>query len=539
MHRGTSFARVEEGMLEREILFDSTTLEMKLNWKIKWVSGIKLDLAANFAGIGWSFLTQILCIPLYIKFLGIEAYGLIGFYLMLQAILQILDLGLSPTLNREMARFSVKPENAGEARDLVRTLETGYWLIGIAIGAMMVAGAPVIATHWIKASVIPVRDLKNTVLLMGVLAVFQWPGSFYQGGLLGLGRQVLSNSLNIFFSTLANGGAVLILWLVSPTIQAFFLWLVAVNAAKAIFLALSLWVSLPAATRTPQFDLRQLRNVWRFAAGMSGITACALVLTQMDKLILSRLLNLKVFGYYALAGMFGAGLSMIVGAVFNTIFCRFSALVAAGNEAALKHLYHRCTQLMAVLILPLAAVLALFSTDILQLWTRNEVVAQNAGPIATLLVVGSAVNGLLNLPYALQLANGWTSLNLRLGIFLTLVFAPAIWYMAKLYGATGAASVWIALNFCNMAISVPLMHRRLLKGEMLRWFTEDCGSVFAVVLIVVGIARALTISPMRPLVAVSVLPVVLVSALLAGAFAAPEIRSQLLDKLSKLRLDYA
>src|ERR1700674_2796509 len=123
---------------------------MNLRWKIKLTSGFKLDLAANFAGVGWSFLMQIVCIPLYLRFLGIEAYGLIGFYLMLQAILQVLDFGLSPTMNREMARYSVQPEKAAEARDLVRTLETGYWLIGIAIGAGMVAAAPVIATDWIK-----------------------------------------------------------------------------------------------------------------------------------------------------------------------------------------------------------------------------------------------------------------------------------------------------------------------------------------------------------------------------------------------------
>jgi len=512
---------------------------MKLPWKIKLTSGFKLDLAANFAGVGWSFLMQIACIPLYLRFLEIEAYGLIGFYLMLQAILQVVDLGLSPTMNREMARYSVQPEKAAEARDLVRTLEAGYWLIGIAIGAVILAAAPAIAADWIKPSAIPVRDIQHTVMLMGVLAVFQWPVSFYQGGLMGLGRQVLYNGLSISLGTLANGGAVLILWRVSPTIQAFFLWLVAVNAAKAVLLAICLWKSLPPATCSPQFDLRRVRNIWRFAAGMSGITACALILTQSDKVILSKLFNLKLFGYYTLAGMFGVGLSMTVGSVFNTVFPRFSALVAAGNEEALKHLYHRCTQLMAVLILPLAAVLALFSTDILQFWTRNTEVARNAGPIASVLVVGTAINGLMNLPYALQLANGWTSLNLWLSIFLTLTLVPAIWFMATHYGPVGAASVWIALNCCSMAISVPLMHRRLLKGEMVRWFTEDVGLALAAVFVVVGSARALIVSPLRPLMAVAILPIVLLSALLAGAFAAPQIRNLLLEKLSKIPLDYA
>jgi len=511
---------------------------MKEPLELKSLSRFRHGLLANFAGTGWSAIVQVVSIPLYIKFLGIEAFGLIGFYLLLQAMLQVLDLGLSPTINREMARYSVHPEKAAEARDLVRTLEAGYWLIGIAIGALILAAAPLIAADWIKASAIPVHNVRHAVMLMGVLAVFQWPVSLYQGGLMGLGRQVLYNSLNILFVTLANGGAVLILWLVSSTIQAFFLWLVAASAAKAILLSVFLWKSLPLATRPSQFDLHQVRNVWRFAVGMTGITASALILTQLDKVIVSRLLDLKTFGYYALAGMFGSGLSMIVASVFNTIFPRFSALVAAHDEEALKRLYHRCTQLMAVLVLPLAAVLALFSTDILQFWTKNAELARDAGPVATLLVIGSALNGLMNLPYALQLAYGWTGVGLRINLFLTVTLVPSVWILTSHYGAIGAASAWAGLNCIYIAIGVPLTHRRLLRGEMGRWLVEDVGLSLTAVLLVAGLGRALITQPTSAGMATVNFSVVFFGALIAAAFAAPQIRSRLLTELSRIRLGY-
>ena len=94
---------------------------------------LKRNIIANFAGQGWSALMGLAFVPLYIKFLGIEAYGLIGFFAMLQGAFQILDFGLSQTMNREMARYSAIPDKAGEARDLVRTLEVGYWIIGFVI----------------------------------------------------------------------------------------------------------------------------------------------------------------------------------------------------------------------------------------------------------------------------------------------------------------------------------------------------------------------------------------------------------------------
>lgn len=512
---------------------------MDLQWKLKLTSGFKLGLLANFTGSAWSVLVQLVCVPLYIRFMGIEAFGLIGFYLMFQAMLQVLDLGLSPTMSREMARYSVQPDKADEARDLVRTLEIGYWLIGIVVGAGLVVASPWVATHWIKAGAMPVGSVKQAVMLMGVLAVFQWPVSFYQGGLMGLGRQVLYNGLIISFSILSNLGAVLILWRVSPTIRAFFLWFVATNALKAVSCVIFLWKSLPSASRHSRFDFDRIRSIGPFAAGMSGITVCALILMQSDKLILSKLLNLKAFGYYCVAGTLGSGMLIIITPMFNAIFPRFTALAEAGDEDALKQLYHRCTQLMALLLLPLAAVLALFSTDILQLWTRNAEVARNAGPIATLLVIGFAMNGLMNLPYALQLAYGWVSIALRLAISMVIISVPAILLMTTSYGAVGAASVWVGINALYMGFGVPLTHRRLLPHEMTRWLFQDVGPSLVAVALVAGLGRALITGQMSPLVTSIALFVVLLAALAAAACVAPLIRGRLLTKLSSIWLDYA
>src|SRR2546428_5585016 len=125
------------------------------------MTGLKQNILANLVGQAWSVLLSLALIPFYIKFLGVEAYGLIGFYVMLQGILQVLDLGLSPTMNRELARYSVLTEKAGEARDFVRTLEVGYWLIGVAIGWGVLTAASFIATHWVKASAISLREVQQ------------------------------------------------------------------------------------------------------------------------------------------------------------------------------------------------------------------------------------------------------------------------------------------------------------------------------------------------------------------------------------------
>ena len=67
---------------------------------------LKRNLIANYLGQGWTALMGLAFIALYIKFLGIEAYGLIGIFAVLSAWLALLDMGMTPTVSREMARYT-------------------------------------------------------------------------------------------------------------------------------------------------------------------------------------------------------------------------------------------------------------------------------------------------------------------------------------------------------------------------------------------------------------------------------------------------
>ncbi|MBW1819154.1 MAG: oligosaccharide flippase family protein, partial [Deltaproteobacteria bacterium] len=91
-------------------------------------SAVKTNIAANFIGRIWASLMTLLFVPLYIQFLGVEAYGLVGFYASLKAVSSIFDFGLSTTLNREVARYTGSLEGQGFVSDTIRTLEVVYWL---------------------------------------------------------------------------------------------------------------------------------------------------------------------------------------------------------------------------------------------------------------------------------------------------------------------------------------------------------------------------------------------------------------------------
>ncbi len=500
----------------------------------------KSNLFANFAGSGMAALLQLAFIPFYIKFLGMEAYGLIGFYIMLQAIIQVLDLGLGPTMNREMARYSVSPDKIEEARDFTRTLETVYWILGIAAGAAIAVAAPVVAANWVNAGTLPLPVVRRALMLMGGLASLQLPIAFYQGGLMGLQRQVLFNGIKISLSVIGSGGAVIVLWLVSPTITAFLAWQFAVAALQAAVLGWFLWDSIPVPGHRPRFSTALLLNVWRFAAGMSGIAVSSIILTQVDKILLSKLLPLKTFGYYTLATAVGNGLYILIAPMFNATFPRISALMAARDENGVRELYHLSTQLMAALILPMALIVAFFSHEILTLWTGNAETAEKTAPIVSILVAGTAANGLMSLPYALQLAYGWTRLGLTITVSLIVTMVP-LYYLASLhYGPAGAAAVWVLLNLVYMAVGVPLTHTRILRGDACRWFLVDVALPLVVSVMVVGIARwVLRIDPSQRFSSTLILGGTLAATTSLAALASPMLRKWIGNQWKEWKSLYA
>ena len=498
---------------------------------MRGMSVIKRNIIANFGGKAWIILTSLVCIPLYIRFIGIESYGLVGIFASLQAFSGLLDMGLSTTLNRELARLSMVPDKAREMRNLVRTLEMIYWGMALLIGIAVFSLSEPIAHDWVKADNLSPSEVQQALMIMGAVIAFQWPLSFYSGGLMGMQKQVLLNLISISAATLRSFGAVLILWKLSPTIQAFFAWQVFVSMLNTSTVAGFLWYILPKSGHRSHFQKELLFRIWRFAAGMTAISVTAIVLTQADKVILSKILTLEMFGYYTLATVIASTLQYFAGPVFAALFPRFSQLVSLHDQEGLKELYHKSSQFMSVMILPVAIVVSLFSSEIMILWTGNTLTVANTHRIISLLIIGTALNGLMNLPYALQLAHAWTKLTLYTNIVASIVLVPMIYLLGSHYGAFGAAAVWVILNTGYMLICIPIMHSRLLQSEKWKWYVNDVGIPMLVAVIITLIWRVCVPDELARFGIFICLAGVTTTALIATAFATPVTRHWIAQKL--------
>ena len=432
---------------------------------------LKRDIGAGFLNSVWSAAVNLACVPVYVHFLGIEAYGIIGFYATTQALMQLLDLGLSPTINREVARCAALGKPA-EAANLLHTLSFVYWGVALAIGASIFLLAGPIAAGWLQSRSLPASTIERSVALLGLVIACRWPIGLYQGVLLGSLRLTVSSGINMLMVTLANGGAILVLALVTPRIEAFFAWQALVGLLYALTMRYAAWRALDVSA-APRFDAAGLMKTWRFAAGMSAIAVSGVILMQIDKVILSRMLPLDDFGRYALAWAVASGLYMILTPTFNIIYPRMSAFVAKGENDLLAEFYRTGTRVLSAALFPVAATAAVFSHELLLLWTRDAELARSAAPLVSFVLIGTALNGAMHFPYALQLASGFTRLPLTINGILLATMAPLTVALALKFGALGGAMAWASLNFVYLLVGTWLTHRHLLRDLGWSWLLFD------------------------------------------------------------------
>ena len=498
-------------------------------------ASLKANTLANIIGRASTGLMGFLFVPVYLKYLGAESYGLVGFWATLVGIFAVLDLGICATLNREMARLSVDPGSKTKMANLLYTLERINWGFAIVIGATVMSLAGPIARHWVNARELPIPIVQDALRLIGLMLILQWPYTLYSNGLNGLQRQVAQNVIAVSMTALRNIGVLGVLAWVSPTITAFFIWQIGGYLVQLMLSRHVLWRRIPRPYDPPRFQLRVLLPIRRFALSMSGISLVVMILTQADRIVLSKMIPLDQFGYYSLAAAVSGGLGMLVAPIATAVYPRLAQLVASADHLKIEEFYHNCCQIAAVSVLPVTIVVCLFSEEILLLWTGNSETTARVHLLVRVLVIGTGLNGLMNIPYALQLAYGWTSLALWSNAISVVLLVPAMVVLVWQWGPIGAAVTWVILNSGYVLFNIQVMHRRLLPGQQWRWYWKDVIMPAVAAAGVCVVARLVIPKQLPNMGMIPILINIASSALLASAFSVPAVRKRMLAGIGSLR----
>lgn len=423
---------------------------------------MKTNIIANYIGRFWGIFSNIVFIPLYIHFLGMEGYSIISFSLVLVGLMMILDIGMTTTLSKE---FASKSNCITTKQKLFTSLETIYLFIACLIILLFLIFSRLIAYHWLNVENISPDKVSNYLNILGVGIAFQLLAQFYWGGLIGLEQQVKANIYQIGLGVVRNGLVVVAL-LFFPDLYVFFIWQTLSMLIYAIIVRQSVVKSIfdtYSARNTFRIDPLTIKSIWRFAGGVMLISLVAAINSQMDKLAISKFLPITSLGYYTLAVSLSQGLLIIVSPLGTAIFPRLTALYSENRHQEASELFQKAFLFSNILIFTFASNMIFNAEDLIWIWTGNRQYAVESASFVPYLAVGMVVGSLQTIPYYISLANGFTKFNNYLGIASLLITFPGYWIMTKYYGAIGAAIVWCCIQTLITPIYLFLINKKFIK----------------------------------------------------------------------------
>lgn len=434
-------------------------------------------------------------LPLYLKHMGAEAYGLVGFFAMMQAWFNILDLGLTPTVSREMARYKGGSVSALQFRQLYRALMLVFFIIATLGGGGIYISSPFIVHEWLEIGSLPDNAVLTCIQLMAVIISLRWMSGLYRGVITGSEQIVWLSGYNALFATIRFAGVFIVMWQLDFDILVFFYYQLSVSIIEFLVLVSKASLTVPKLDdeRTSiGWSITPVKRVLRFSLAIAFTSSVWVLVTQTDKLVLSGILPIDEYGYFTLAVLIANSITVISGPVSNAILPRMSRLYAENNLELMLDVYRRSTQIICVIAGSVAVTLVSVAEPLLLAWSGEPSLASKAAPLLQLYASGNAFLCVGAFAYYLQYAKGNLKYHLIGNIILMIVLVPSIVFFARSFGAIGAGYVWLITNALYLMVWVSFVHVKLVPGLHRKWLIHDVLTIMGPISILGYCISALT-----------------------------------------------
>jgi O-antigen/teichoic acid export membrane protein len=455
---------------------------------------LRISILANYLSQFYVTLVSMALVPVYLRHMGAEAYGLVGFFSMLFSLFYLLDMGLTPTISRETARFHGGVLSAQSFRQLFRAMSLAFALVAV-LGALGIwLASDWVVGRWFKLDVLPHGSALLAVQLMALTVAMRWMGGLYRGVLSGGERMVWLPAFNAIMATLRFVGVLAAMQLWGYTVQVFFTYQLAVALTEFAVLGAKT-VSLLPPVPVVGWSFGPLRPLLQFGLITAVSSALGVLLMQVDKFLLSGLLPLAEYGHFSLAVVVATSVMVVSAPISTALMPRMARLHAERREPELLSIYRLSTRLTSSLGLGGALTLAFCAHPLLTTWTGDAAWAHEFWPVLSLYAVGYGFWALGAFPYYLQYARGQLRWYLWGNLGLLCIQVPAVVWAAGHSGAVGAGMAWLVLSGLYLVVWGAVVHRRLSPGLHMPWLFRDVLAMNWPVLLGMLLVGLLDLSP--------------------------------------------
>ncbi|WP_233882881.1 lipopolysaccharide biosynthesis protein [Paraburkholderia flagellata] len=440
------------------------------------MKSMKKSLIASYAGQLYAALLNIIIVPVLLRLVGAEAYGLVGFFTMIQGWLLLMDAGMSPTLGRAASRYKSGNYSASEFKYLIRFANRIFLSMTIIFLGCSIPASGWIAAHWLNVHILSVRDVVFSIVVMLIAVAIRWRIQPYRSVIIGMEKQLWLNSFNAVMVSLRTIGAVLLVWVCGPDIKLYFSYQLAIAILEALGMAWEVKKITSKENSGKDCDEGKRPDLVTFgkmSLTLMLTTTAWTLLTQVDRLILSKKVSLSDFGIFSMAVLCASGVTILTGPLTSVLGPRLTILLERCDTSGALAIYRASTRFSVSVVLNAAFILALFSDHLLFVWCGDASLAAKVSPIMFWYVLGNGFQAMTSLFYSLQYAHGNLRLHLVGCCLLAILVVPVMFWAASTYGAIGTGMVWCGQAIIYLFVWGSIVHWRLLPAYQWKWFFHD------------------------------------------------------------------
>ena len=388
-------------------------------------------------------------IPFLISFLGNESYGLIGYFVVVQACLSIFDAGIGGVLTRQAI---LSKKNKKEFENFVKIfykaivfflcISVLIWLYGQFFSDSLVG---------MLNSKLPSSTISQSIALMLMIFSVKYIQGPFRSILLASERQVLLTTINVIYMTLSQVAVYYFLIISNDGILLYFklqLLFAFVNSIMIIYFGLRTLSTVRAQSKKCNVNEGQLvsdnfRTILLFAFQLSILSILWVLVNQSDKLALAKYLPLDQYAHYTVAISFVSMLAVLSDPLNQFLQPRLTGLFYSKNYQSYSNVFNKSFDFILLLTMPLAIFLFFHSRELVYLWARDDTLAVSISNYLPWLFMGGVFAVYSNFIFLILYSLGKLKLHTIVYAFFSIVIVPLNFYMAKYYLGEGTSRFYL------------------------------------------------------------------------------------------------
>ena len=393
----------------------------------------------NLAGRVLPTIVAVIAIPVIIRGLGMEQYGILSLALAIVTYFGLFDFGLGDATTKFVAGALGRGEFECVA-PLIWTSSALIGALGIIAGMLMLAASPLLASHLLKVSVERQGEAVADFRAMAAAVPFMLLGSGLRGTLEAKQRYDLVNIVAIP-ANVANYLIPLVAVLLRAGLVSILSYLVVVRVSTCIAYLVLCVRLFPTVRRSIRIDFQGIRPLLMFGGWLAISNLSWPVLLYMDRLVIGSILPVAFLPYYVAPSDVVTRL-WILPASWAALYPAFS-VVGDSRHDELAHLAARALKHLTLLMGPIVIIAIFFSRKILLTWLGERFQAQSSA-VLSILAVGVFVNSISSVPDRLVKGLGRPDIIAKLHVAELPLYGALLVLLVKRWGIVGAAVAWTA-----------------------------------------------------------------------------------------------